>query len=61
MLAVIIVKSTTVREYSVQMMVSGPTISAKIPLPAFQSLVRPGNVTSSLTSGAQMVIVYSSG
>jgi len=60
MLVVIIVKSTTVREQSVQMMMSGPTISTKIPLPAFQRLVSPRNVRSSLTFGAQMAMFYSS-
>jgi hypothetical protein len=42
------------RGNNVQMMVSDPTISAKLPSSAFQGLVRPGSVTSSLTSSAQM-------
>jgi hypothetical protein len=54
MLVVIIVKSTTVREHSVQMTISGPTISTDIPLPAFQRLVSPRNVRLSLTFSAQM-------
>jgi hypothetical protein len=44
-LEVIIVKDTTMRGHNVQMMVYGPTISAKRPSSAFQRLVRPGSVT----------------
>jgi hypothetical protein len=53
-LEVIIVKNTTMRGHSVQEMVSGPTISAKLDSSAFQRLVSPGNVRLSLTSSAQM-------
>jgi hypothetical protein len=53
-LEVIIVKDTTMRGHNVQMMVYGPTISAKRPSSAFQRLVRPGSVTSSLSFSAQM-------
>jgi hypothetical protein len=42
-LEVIIVKDTTMRGHSVQMMMSGPTISTKLPLPAFQRLLRLAN------------------
>jgi hypothetical protein len=42
-LEVIIVKDTTMRGHNVQMMVSGPTISAKLPFSVFQRLARPGN------------------
>jgi hypothetical protein len=39
-LEVIIVKNTTMRGHSVQTMVFGPTISAKLPFPAIQRFVR---------------------
>jgi hypothetical protein len=47
-------KDVATRGHSVQTMASGFSISTKLPFSAFQRLVSPGNITSSLTSSAQM-------